>query len=113
MVYLADSLALATLETLVHLQIEVATEPYVASEFEVPPELMDHVGDLKTGWQSDLAYTRALGNDWLAAGTGAVLRVPSAIIPVGFNLFLNPAHGAADHVLELRRVRFSWDTRLL
>lgn len=112
MVYLADSLALAVLETLVHLEAEATEEPYTAIELNVPDEEVAVLDDLPTLWQRDLTLTREMGSRWLLAGQALALRVPSVIVPDGGNVLLNPAHAAAGRVEEPRRLTFRWDDRL-
>ncbi len=51
-------------------------------------------------WRSDLAFTRHLGDCWLAASASALARVPSILLPHTFNLLLNPLHPDAA-LLEL------------
>lgn len=43
-------------------------------------------------WRDDLALTRHLGNRWRADGQTGMLMVPSALVPHGCNLLLNPRH---------------------
>ncbi|HET8986562.1 MAG TPA: RES family NAD+ phosphorylase [Trueperaceae bacterium] len=111
-VYLADTLALAVLETLVHLEAVTTEEPCVAIELALPDELLQSAAPLSSGWQQDLKITRDLGSRWLSAGTALALRVPSVLVPDGANVLLNPAHRAARLVEEVRRLPFRWDDRL-
>lgn len=112
MVYLADSLALTVLETLVHLDATATEEPFTAIEFSMPDEFLGAVHPLPADWQQDINFTRQLGSQWLSRGKDLALRVPSALVPAGANLLMNPAHASAKHVKELRKLAFRWDTRL-
>lgn len=113
-VYLAGSLALAALETLVHLEVGIIEQPYVALEVEFPDERVGQLAaPLPEGWRSDLECTRALGSAWLKGGETPVLAVPSAIVQVEKNYLLNPLHPQASQVRVLRSVDFEWDPRLL
>lgn len=111
-VYLADSLALAVLETLVHLEAPATEEPCVAIELYLPEAKVEKVGQLQEGWQTDLNHTRTVASAWLRSGRSLALEVPSAIVPAGTDIILNPAHEAAVGVKELRRVSLRWDRRL-
>ena len=57
--------------------------------------------------------TRALGDDWLAKGSAALLSVPSAIVPETFNVLLNPAHQDAKRIVIVQAGEHAIDPRLL
>ncbi len=111
-VYLADSLALAILETRVHLEAVAIQQPYVALEYELPEGIEGPVDELPDGWRRDVERTRELGSRWLKRGSSAVLRVPSAVVPVESVYLLNPRHPNANDVELIRRLEFVWDERL-
>lgn len=113
LVYLADSLALAILETRVHLDAVAATAPYVAVEVLIPDEVIEQVTNLPAGWQADLDLTRGLGSRWKESRASLGLRVPSAIVPVETNVLLNPDHPAISSAERLRQFDLTWDHRLL
>jgi len=110
-VYLASSLALAVLETRVHLEATHIQQPYVALEYELPGKI-ERAGELPQDWREDVEYTRSLGSRWLQSGTSAVLQVPSAVVPVEPIYLLNPRHAEAENVRLLRQLKFTWDERL-
>lgn len=112
MVYLAESLALAVLETRVHLEATITAEIYVGIEILLPADQLTDILELEGDWQHDLGLTRQLGDQWLVSASTLALRVPSAIIPAGGNILLNPAHEAFGLAQETRRLNFSWDARL-
>lgn len=113
MVYLASSLALAVLETRVHLEVTATEQPYVALEVEFPDEGVRHLAEpLLGGWRGDLELTRGLGSAWLEEGSSPVLAVPSVIVPVESIYLLNPLHPEAGAVRVVRSVDFEWDERL-
>ena len=111
-VYLADSLALAILETRVHLEAVAIQQPYVALEYELPEGIEGPVDELPDGWRRDVERTRELGSRWLKRGSSAVIRVPSAVVPVESVYLLNPRHPNANDVELIRRLEFVWDERL-
>ncbi len=97
MVYLAGSLALAQLEMLVHLDSEgVLHARYVFISVEIPEELIADLPDseLPEFWDSreDHIRTKLAGEAWARAKKSAVLRVPSAVVPMEQNYLANPAH---------------------
>jgi len=112
-VYLADSLALAVLETLVHLEATDTTEPYLSIEVDVPDDTIEWPANLPAGWENDLAVTRKLGSEWLRSGKALAFRVPSALVPDGGNLLVNPAHPAMAQIRESRRLPFRYNNRLI
>jgi RES domain-containing protein len=98
MVYTAQSLSLAQLELLVHLEadavlrrhwryfaVELASQAILACESwaGLPPDYAD--------WPAP-ASTRALGDRWIAESVSVGLSVPSAVTPGERNILLNPAH---------------------
>ncbi len=116
-VYLAPSLSLCTLEMKVQ---DSGMKPiYAGFQVEIPDAVSRRDLDaarLPSDWRARSAYAacQALGLEWLA-GTGepALLRVPSAVVPLETNVLLNPAHVDA----RLIRVRplglLATDARLL
>jgi RES domain-containing protein len=116
-VYAASSLALAALEVFVHLNRAQAGIRWAMFEIDIPDgiaiETITTAGLPRT-WRGEppTAATMRIGTDWLGAGKGPVLRVPSAIIPTEANLILNPLH-ADFRKLRLGRPRpFEFDARL-
>ena len=97
-VYTAQSLSLAQLELLVHLEaddvlrrhwryfaVEVDPRAILACETwaGLPPDY--------AAWPAP-ASTRALGERWIAESVSVGLSVPSAVTPGEHNILLNPAH---------------------
>ncbi len=114
-VYVASTTSLALLETIVHapsallpaylvvpltfdsgLVSEIATRKLPASwrRYPAPPDL------------------QRVGDDWLASGRSAVLRVPSAVVPEEFNFLLNPEHRDFRRIAIGRRFAIATDSRL-
>lgn len=113
MVYLADSLALATLELSVHLRGARVT--YVAIELDVPDRLVAPVGELKRRWQAEESATRAAGDAWVAAGSSLALSVPSVLVDARSgerNLLVNPLHPRRLQVAEVQRFDVVLDERI-
>ena len=94
-VYLGDSLALASMELLVHLGDLDVLRTYRKLPVTIPEELVMHIDPvaLPVGWEtSPHTVTRAIGDRWLADGQSGVLQVPSAVITVECNFVVNPRH---------------------
>ncbi|MEO5725280.1 MAG: RES family NAD+ phosphorylase [Ilumatobacteraceae bacterium] len=114
-VYLADSLALATLELAVHLV--GARVAYTAIELELPDDAVEmlEVTSLRRSWPTDAAVTQRVGSEWVAAGRRLAMAVPSAVVDPRSgerNVLLNPAHPAMSDVVEVRRFAVMLDQRL-
>lgn len=58
------------------------------------------------------ASTQALGDAWLAAGTSALLRVPSIPSPESWNYLLNPLHTDATKIKLDWAKHIAYDKRL-
>jgi RES domain-containing protein len=116
-VYLADHPASALLEVLVHLEVDVEDFPthYQLLAIDAPDDIAVTALDetkLPADWRAQVAGTRARGDEWLRAGASALLRVPSAIVPVASNYLLNPAHADASRLSVTGIVRAPFDPRL-
>lgn len=117
-VYLSESPAAALLEKLVHLELNPARFPkaYRLLKAEAPDDVAIRTVtavDLPKNWLSNEIATRTIGDEWLAARTTALLRVPSVIVPETFNFLLNPEHPDAARIRVLWHADYPWDARLL
>jgi RES domain-containing protein len=117
-VYLAESVAGALLEVLVHLELNPVRLPkaYGLIKVEAPDNVSAQTvsaGDLVEDWVNDETATRTVGDEWLASKTTALLRVPSAVIPETFNVLLNPEHSQAQRLRILSHREYAWDSRLI
>jgi RES domain-containing protein len=96
-VYTASSFSLAILETRVHL-IRPPVD-FVKLEIEIADYLIPIVvtpEDLKPGWRTDEAYTRAMGDELLRAAPSSPIRVPSFIAPTEWNVLFSAECAAAS-----------------
>lgn len=98
MVYTAATRSLAMLEVSVHLDWseDLPLDRYVV-EIELPDDLVMYElqpEDLPIGWdvRPPGTATQFIGDDFVIQNKGAVLRVPSCIIPEEYNYLLNPMH---------------------
>ena len=116
-VYLAESLALAALEVLVHLHDAGPLPAYSAVPVHFDARLMKPVprGDLPADWRASPppAALHAIGDAWLRAGKSAVLAVPSAVVATERIFLLNPAHPGFRRVRIGRPQPFAMDERLV
>jgi RES domain-containing protein len=95
-VHLADSVPLAILEMLVHVESEELVKRYVLYEASFDGSLVTaaDLGTLPRNWRAAKPpeSLRRIGDAWHQEGRSAVLRVPSAVVPSEWNYLLNPAH---------------------
>src|SRR5262249_53001753 len=117
-VYLADHPASALLEVMVHLEVDAADLPshYQLLGIELPADVAVDVveeNSLPSDWRQQVGITRMRGDQWLAEGTAALLRVPSSIVPEAVNYLLNPARPDAILITIASALRAPFDPRLM
>ena len=94
--YAAESLALATLEILAGVGDWRRLSEMVFVEAKIDDDVIwtPDVGDMPEGW-SQLPpghASREFGDAWLEDQRSVAMKVPSVILPRGWNVVLNPAH---------------------
>ena len=116
-VYTSESLELALLEALVHVDVEVLPRDYWQVSFEVPDDLIaPPPRRLPKGWDALPPYrpgVQKIGNAWARSGRSLALRVPASVLPERFNVLMNPAHPDIGQVRQVSRERLSWPPRLV
>lgn len=115
-VYTSSTLALATLETLVHIESDLIVD-FVSVACSFPEALVEKVdrGRLPEGWRSPSPprVLQHIGYEWVMSRSSAVLAVPSAVLDMEINYLLNPEHPDFASI-DLGEPRpFTLDHRLL
>lgn len=116
-VYLGLTPAICCLETFVHASGR-PTFPMKITAFRLPEGddlyLKPDPRDLPEGWNSLPADrpSRDYGTRWLRAGEQLGLIVPSAVLPLEWNLLLNPRHPAMSRVRVEDSYDFMYDERM-
>ncbi|WP_038044069.1 RES family NAD+ phosphorylase [Thermus tengchongensis] len=113
-VYASEHLALAALEWLAYALEFSSLRGYVYFRLEVPEALIREPEALPQDWRH-LPYpasTQEVGRAFLEAGEGLALRVPSVLVPKGWNLVLHPRHPAFREVRVEGPFPFLPDPRL-
>jgi RES domain-containing protein len=81
---------------------------YTAIDLRLEPEVADFRGSL-----ADRDATRGYGNRWATDQRSLALLVPSVVIPIEFNLLLNPLHPSFGGLAWSVPETFKFDSRLL
>lgn len=118
-VYCASSIALAVLETVVHLGLQDLPLNRYLVRIDVPQALWDarkrdtHA-TLAVGWDALPAGKVSLdaGDAWLKSNDGLLYQVPSVIVPEEGNLLINPRHPDAARLVAVKLRRWQYDARL-
>jgi len=118
MVYLASSVSLAMLEILVHVQDESILSLYQLMSIEVPDALIVKLNpdDMPKNWRAEVPgrETKEIGSDWFDGGSSIAMMVPSAIVPMEYNVLLNNEHPDFAACLQsVKMLNFSFDARLM
>jgi len=116
-VYLSESLALAALEILVHLQSRDVLASYVAFRVEMDGRRLARAIDparLPPDWRAWPAPPglRTIGDEWARRRRSLILEVPSAVVPQERNYVVNPAHPEFRSLIISAPQPFTFDTRL-
>ena len=117
MVYSASTLALACLETLVHINNSLPLNRYVV-EIDIPDVVWRRRGvfnpQAHVGWDAEPAGFTSIsyGDHWAASAASAVLQVPSVIVPEENNYLINPGHPDASQITATKKRRWLYSPRL-
>lgn len=111
--YTSESLALCLAECLVHVTGPLPRD-HVAFKISVPHGALETLDTavLKPGWQADVGYTRAIGDQWIDQARSLALAVPSSVLPESTSVLLNPAHPEAGSLAVADQQPFRFDPRL-
>lgn len=114
-VYLAESPAGAMVEALVHLELNENSWPDYYDLMRVAAPNGIKIATIQVtdeNWKHNQGITRLLGDEWLASGSTALARVPSAILPTTWNVLLNPEHPDAKQIRIVETIKAEYDARL-
>ena len=116
-VYLGGSLALASMELLVHLKAPEVLRTCRKLRVRIPESLVSAVSecDLPANWAVPRMHpaTQEIGGRWLRSGESAVLRVPSAVVIGEVNYIADPEHPDFGRIEAGTISSFRFDARLL
>lgn len=117
-VYTASSMALATMEVAVHLDLnqDLPTDRFYL-EIDIPEgiEILElDVTDLPKNWniKPPSLETQFIGDSFVNSNEFAVLRVPSSIVPPEYNYLINPKHADASKIKVVSKESMKFDKRI-
>jgi len=118
MVYGSSSIALAVLETIVHLGAGLFPMNRYIIAVHVPDDEFEKrkvVGgaDLPDAWDSHPASFKSMefGTKWINLNRELVMQVPSAIVPLESNFLLNPRNSVMTKVRAKNLGKYVYDPR--
>jgi RES domain-containing protein len=116
MVYTAESLSLAMLEMLVHLDEIMLRLSYVFFEVEASTNLILKLPekDLPANWKIYPApsSTKVTGDKWAGAMSSLILKVPNTLSPIEQTFLINPEHPDFEKLTINGPYPVSFDPRL-
>jgi RES domain-containing protein len=108
---MAESIALAVIENLVHMTRQDFPRGYVVVAASIPDGLLMLTDDELRLRYGNLS-SEALGDLWIDTCASAVLQVCSTVVPVEHNYLLNPKHPEFNEIVVEMPVPFELDERL-
>ncbi len=118
-VYAASTIALATLETLAHLGDNIPIRNAFLVSIVVPASVWAQrqtveAASLPPAWVAEPPGAASIdfGDAWLRSGAGALLLVPSIIVPEEYNVLINPAHPSTVRITSAVTRQYIYDPRL-
>jgi len=110
---MAETVALAVLENLVHMSRRDFPVGYVCISAILPDSIrVESEEDLRLRTGLAGLGAQAMGDWWIEYKTSAVLEVASAVVPREHNYLLNPAHPDFAAVVVEPPALFHFDPRL-
>lgn len=116
-VYTSESLELALLEALVHLDPDVIPRDMHQVCIEIDDSLVVPVAEpLPDGWDRPPPYranVQEVGDRWVHDRSSLALAVPASVLPDRRNVLLNPMHSDFRFVRRISTDRLPWPSRLI
>lgn len=111
-VYTSDSLALCSLELFVHLPSYKLLADYSFITIIFNSDLVTDAS-LIDGWDARpiSKISQIIGDQWIKEGQSSILRVPSVLMPDGYNYLININHPDSNRIKMGRPQPLQFDTR--
>jgi RES domain-containing protein len=117
MVYTSESLELALLEALVHLDPDLIPHDIHQVCIELDDSFVASLtAPLPDGWDQPPPYrasVRSIGDRWLRDRSSVALAVPASVLPGRRNVLLNPMHKDFGAVRQVGVEPLPWPSRLI
>ena len=115
-IYTSQNISLSYLEIVMHLDIsEDLPDDRILVHIEIPDDIkIEEEKKMPKNWNS-FPYnsaTQKVFSRFCKANKGAVLKVPSAIVPSEYNFIINPLHKDFSKIKVTKTERFVFDNRL-
>jgi RES domain-containing protein len=114
-VYASASLALAAIETFVHLGEDAVHLRFVRFRIDIPDDVaVERCRRPPARWRAEPPEQPSMryGSAWVRRGRTAVLEVPSVVVPSEKNYLLNPEHPDFARLRVSRAAPFVFDPRM-
>lgn len=114
MVYTSTSIALSSLEVLVHTDGLPIPNGMILLTFEVPNKYIQLLENPPLNWNEipPKGAAKIVGDKFISSNRILGLKVPSAIIPEEYNVLFNPLHLHMDKVELVSQRDYAFDGRL-
>lgn len=119
MLYTSQSVALACLETFVHLRGNTLPFNRYLVRLDIPDAVWSQAERLDgttapVGWDALPTGKVSLdyGDTWAIGRRSALLAVPSVVVPEESNLLINPLHADAAGITAVKLRRWQYDSRM-
>ena len=111
-VYTSNSLALCSLEIFIHLPSYRLLADYIYMTVTFDAELITQIS-LIDGWDERPVskITQTIGDQWIKKCQSAVLKVPSVLMPDGYNYLININHPDFNNIKTGNPQLLQFDTR--
>ena len=116
-VYAAAHASLAVLEVLVHLESSIPLPTYSLVQVTFDEVHLEElrVDGLPPNWRSSPppVEVQSIGDQWIDEARSAILKIPSAVLPIESVYIMNPRHPDFERIRISDPIPFSFDKRLL
>ena len=116
--YCAQNIALACLETIVHLGQEGLPLNRYLVRIDIPTQVWENRTildpDAHVGWDALPVGKVSLdmGDAWLSRNNSLIMLVPSVIVPEESNILINPNHAGITRIKAVKMRKWTFDGRL-
>lgn len=113
LLYTAENNILAALEIALRIPLQEISENYIMVPIQIPKSAELSIPKLRSNWNTDLAYTKQIGDHFVKEEKHLLMKVPSALISDAFNYLINPLHPMAKELKVGPTRPILFDKRLL